>query len=207
MSRIKKFQTIEWAVGAGVSLIIITAWAFGREILDGGLTAYDIFPLFGLLAFGLMWSHYILGSIRRTMGLKQQDSSLYWKISTGLVLFSLIAHPLLLNTALINDGLGLPPASYEAAYGSKAIILILGSAALVVFLAFELHRWFRNKPWWKYIDGAQIFAMAAIFLHALVLGRELTMFWFTTIWWAMGMSLVASIVYNRLYDREIGEEQ
>lgn len=206
MSRIKKFRSIEWAVGAGVSLVVITAWAIGREALSGGLSAYDIFPLFGLLAFGLMWSHYVLGSIRRTMGLKRQDNSQYWKISTGLVLFSLIAHPLILNSALISEGLGLPPASYEAAYGTKAIILLLGSAALVIFLAFELRHWFRDRSWWKYVDGAQVFAMAAIFIHALILGRELTMIWFVIIWWLMGVSLVASIVYNRLYDREIGEE-
>lgn len=205
-SNLKSFQTIEWTVGACVSLIMIVAWTIGRDALASSLSIYDIFPLFGLLAFGLMWSHYILGSIRRLLGLDEKKRSIYWSVSTGLVLFLLIAHPLLLNTALINDGLGLPPASYEAAYGSKAIILLLGSAALVVFLAFELHRWYREKSWWKYVDGAQVFAMAAIFLHALVLGRELTMLWFAIIWWGLGVSLVASIVYNRLYDKENGEK-
>ncbi len=205
-TNLDKFQTTEWALGISISLIMIVAWTVNRNILGGSLSAYDIFPLFGLLAFGLMWSHYVLGSIRRTMGLKRQDNSQYWKISTGLVLFSLIAHPLILNSALISEGLGLPPASYEAAYGTKAIILLLGSAALVIFLAFELRHWFRDRSWWKYVDGAQVFAMAAIFIHALILGRELTMIWFVIIWWLMGVSLVASIVYNRLYDREIGEE-
>lgn len=201
---LKRFQTIEWTIGASISLINIAAWTISRNALAGGLSVYDVFPLFGLLAFGLMWSHYILGSVRRLLDLEEQERSIYWAASTGLVLFLLIAHPLLLNTALINDGLGLPPASYEAAYGSKAINLLIGSAALMVFLAFELRRWFHAKSWWRYIDSAQVFAMAAIFLHALVLGRELTMLWFAIIWWGLGAGLVASIVYNRLYDKEKG---
>lgn len=199
---LKRFQIIEWTVGICVSMVMISAWTISRNALVGNLSVYDVFPVFGLLAFGLMWSHYILGSIRRFMNLAEQKYLIYWRVSTGLVLFLLVAHPVLLNGALISDGLGLPPASYDAAYGSKAIILLLGSAALVVFLAFELRRWFRDKTWWKYIDGAQAFAMAAIFIHALILGRELTMVWFATIWWMLGISLAASIVYNRLYDAE-----
>lgn len=132
----------------------VGAWVQARGLLAGAeLTIYALFPLLGLLAFVLMWTHFVNPALRRLAGVtKGGTPDWYWHVSTGLVLFLLIAHPLLLNIGLVNDGLGLPPDSYRQAYGAKAGYLFMGSLALVVFLVFELHRWFAGARWWRFVD-------------------------------------------------------
>ncbi len=203
-TKVQRLATVEWLTGVIVVLVVLVAWVQGRDALAGNLTIFEIFPVFGLLAFVLMWTHFTLGSVQRLMGIEQKAHSAYWKASSGLVLFLLIAHPVLVNFGLFRDGLGLPPASYQTAYGSEWLFVLLGSAALTVFLAFEFHRWFSDRSWWRYVDGVQVFAMAAIFVHALMLGQELTISWFRVVWWLLGISLIASVVYNRVYDAKKG---
>lgn len=204
VSNTKLFHYIQWIVGCSVVLIAIFAWVLSRDIAEQGIDEFSLFPLFGLLAFLLMWSHYVLGAVRRKMGLDKNNSSgLYWILSSGLVLVLLILHPLLLNYGLVSDGLGLPPASYEITYGARAIFLFLGSICLFVFLAFELRRFWHKKKWWRYIEHAQMVAITGIFIHALVLGRELTIVWFAVFWWICGLSLVGAWVYNYMYDKRL----
>lgn len=174
----------------------LAAWLQVRLDVTSTVTLYSIFPLLGLLAFGLMWTHFVSGATRRLLGVKSRRS-VYWKLSSGLVLVLIIMHPLLLNIGLIRDGLGLPPGSYEAAYGMLAPWLFVGLVALLIFLAFELHRWYRKKSWWKYVEWAQLVAMAAIFVHALMLGLELTLPWYLVVWWGMGLTFVASVSYTK----------
>lgn len=191
---------IEWASVAFVVIAAVIAWWQSR--FSSGATnvsVYDVFPLLGLLAFGLMWTHFVTGASRRLLRLKSRRS-VYWKISSGLVLALIIAHPLLLNIGLVRDGFGLPPGSYNAAYGMLAPWLIVGTISLFVFLSFELHRWYRERSWWKYIEWAQLVAMIAIFFHALTLGRELSLIWYTVIWWGLGLTFVASVVYTKYRD-------
>ena len=184
---IKQFEILEWTIGAVVTLLAVVVWLNGRSILGGGITIYDVFPVFGLIAFGLMWTHYVNGSIRRASGVPKHAKGAYWVVSTGLVLASIILHPLLFNVALFNDGLGLPPQSYVEAYQSLAGFVTLGSIALFVFLSFELRRFFGHKSWWKWVDRAQILAMIAIFIHSVALGSEVMTGWFMSIWWFYGL--------------------
>lgn len=196
------FQSIEWLLGTVVTVVALTAWGTARHIGASTLTIYDVFPVFGLVAFSLMWTHYISGSIRRLMNLEKAKSDLYWSVSSGLVLAAIILHPLLLETGLIRDGLGLPPANYFTAYQSLGWFLVLGCTALLIFLSFETKRWWGEKSWWKWVEFAQIPALIAIFIHSSVLGRELSVPWFRTIWWLYGLTLVGAWIYNYYYDKQ-----
>src|SRR5262249_1332982 len=102
-----------------------------------------------------------------------------------------------------HDGFGLPPGSYEH-YVAPGLgwITLLGTASLLVFLAFELHRWFSKKPWWHFIPEAGDFAMLAIFYHGLRLGSSLThQGWFRMVWWFYGLTLV--IILLRSYYQKL----
>lgn len=205
-SSARTFHVIEWTSVIAVLATALVAWMQSRNIIVRGVDEFSLFPLFGLMAFVLMWSHYVFGAVRRWMGLEKNQAGMYWVVSSALVLALIILHPLLLNYRLISDGLGLPPASYELAYGGKAIFLVLGTVCLLIFLTFELRRWFRGSTWWKYVEYAQIVAMIGIFIHSLELGRELTMPWFMVLWWIYGLLLVGAWVYNYGYDKALESE-
>lgn len=192
---------LEWTLSAVVTLIALVAWGTTRHIGQQPLGIYDVFPLFGLIAFSWMWVAYVSGAARRLLKLGKPHGHLYWSVSSGLILAAIIIHPLLVSSGLAWDGLGLPPGSYFAAYQSLGWFLLLGSAALLIFLSYELRRWWGKASWWKWVESAQKLAMVAIFIHSLVLGRELTVGWFKTIWWLYGLTLMAAWVYNYYYDK------
>lgn len=192
----KTLSWLEWTLGALIVVSSIAAWWLTREPTEG-LTLYDIFPPLGLIAFGLMWSHYVMAALRRFARLPAVQDTMYQSVSMGLVLGLIITHPLLLWVALFKDGFGLPPSSHMMAYGdTSTLALFLGTLALTVFLVFELKRWFGRKKWWSIVEWAQVFAMAAIFYHALDLGQEIRTDWFSLIWWFYGVTLVIAISYS-----------
>ncbi len=193
---------LQWILGVIVVVLAVTVWA-GVRLVDGDeLTVYSIFPLLGLIAFSLMWTHYIHGALRRLAGKDKPDKNAYWYVSSVVVLACILLHPALLSFGLWRDGLGLPPLSYMTAYESMQLAIILGSMSLTIFLAFELHRWFSNKKWWRYVEGAQLVAMLAVFVHALSLGGELNVGWYMAVWWVYGVTLVGAHMYNYTYDKQ-----
>jgi hypothetical protein len=201
MTKRKLATILQWTVGAVIFCMFVYVWATTRLSKGfSGVTLYDIFALYGLLAFGLMWTHYINGTTRRLLGLVSRSTS-YDMITKIAVLIFLLSHVGLLSLGLWRDGFGLPPLSYLSAYSYAAVAIVLGSISLIIFLVYELHRWYSKKTWWRYVDVLQLGAMSAIFYHALVLGREVSTEWFNAVWWALGVTFVLSAVYNYRYDR------
>lgn len=203
MSKENILKTCSWGLSALVSLLAVAAWSDQR--LNGArLSLYDWFPLFGLLAFSLMWTHYIAGSIRRHLGVNKKVNKQYLKITSILVLALILMHPLMLNIQLIRDGFGTPPSSYEAVYPeSLRGVISLGMIGLLIFLAFEAKRWLSGKSWWRFLDYAQVLAMVIIFYHGLTLGAELAGGWFRFVWYIYGLSLLLSVGYNYWHDKQL----
>jgi hypothetical protein len=199
----RRFQYLLWLLGILTLTAAVTVWAQVR--LSGGeLSLYDIFPLFGLTAFGLMWSHYIGGALRRYFKLPPEVSASYVKITGWFVLILIVLHPALFFVQLWLDGLGLPPSSYLEVYTTAVtrISLLLGTVSLLAFLAFELHRIFKKAKWWPVIEYINMAAMLAIFYHGFILGGELNVVWFRIIWVFYLITFMAAIVYNQIQRRE-----
>ena len=179
------------------------AWLQG---LRGEIGIYKLFPLLGILAWLLMWTHYVGGSLKRYLGLANDRSVMqhYAAVTGYIVLCLILLHPGLLYIGLFRDGLGLPPYSAFEAYQTigMRVGVVLGSVGLMVVLLFELGRWFRHKGWWRYIEWANIAAMGIIFMHGLLIGGGITG-WFRIVWIALGVILVATIAYNWYYDKYI----
>ena len=186
----------------------IVAWAGS---LNGDLGRYDVFPLFGLLAWGLMWSHYVTGSLRRYLGFDKEEPVLraYFGVTGALVLGMIVLHPAIFYFGLFQDGFGLPPVSSFQVYGSLAarMALLFGSLSLTVFLLFELGRWFRKRSWWRFAEYASMAAMLFIAVHALLLGGELMSGWFQLMWFGFGTVLVLAFGYNNWYDKQHMQEE
>lgn len=195
----RHIRSIEWGLGAIAVVLPSIAWLSEAEF--GELTLYDIFPPLGLLAFGLMWTHFVIGALRRYAGIQADKHRPYMTISMGLVFALILLHPGLLWLALYLDGLGLPPESYMQAYSTQLGFVALGTLGLVIFLAYELKRFFGNKSWWKYVSMLQIVGMAAIFIHAIGLGNELRLDWYFAVWVILGVTLMVSFIYSTVMNQ------
>lgn len=186
-----------WILGGIVSLIAFMNWGQGIDWQFSTITAYSLFPLFGLLAFSLMWTHYIVGALRRKMAVDKSVVKDYFAITGWVVLLLICLHPGLLWFQLWRDGFGFPPSSYLNNYVAPTLkwAAMLGTASLLMFLAFEFKRWFSKKKWWVVIEYANVAAMFAILVHGLKLGTNLQTGPLRGVWIFYGVTLVISLVY------------
>lgn len=188
---------IAWSLAASVCLLAFIVWGQSYNWKFDALDAYQAFPLLGLLAFSLMWSHYISGALRTYFKLPSISLKNYFESTSLVVLALILMHPGLLILQRFLDGYGLPPGSY-ASYVAPGLgwVTLLGTASLMAFLLFELRRFFGTRSWWKYVLYLNDIAMVAIFYHGLQLGSQLQIGWYRTVWYIYGIALVAAILYS-----------
>lgn len=156
------------------------------------LSIYQIFPVFGLVAFSLMWAHYIVGAVRTYYGVPKEKLTVYMQTTFAVVLAALLMHPGLLTWQLWRDHVGLP-INYVAP--DKRLYVILGEVAWITFLTFELHRFYKERSWWHWVERASDGAMLLILIHAYRLGPSLLPGWFRMVWIFYGLTLVGAIGY------------
>jgi hypothetical protein len=183
-----------------VSLAIIV-WAKSQPWGLLALSPYEVFPVLGLIAFSLMWGHFFMGSIRALFNIDASSLKRYYTVTSWVVLLAILFHPGLLIYQLWRDGFGLPPGSYLNHYVAESMgwAAMLGFISLMAFLAFELHRFFKEKSWWHWVERASDVAMIAIFVHGLMLGRHTQEGWFRYVWIFYGITLVLAIAYGFYY--------
>ncbi len=189
-------QYVAWGMALGAVTLAVIAWGQGFGWQFSGLSTYQIFPIFGLLAFSLMWSHYMAAALRMYFKLDRAVLKTYFEVTSLAVLAAIITHPGLLAWQLWRDGSGLPPGSelhYVAA--DKSIWIVFAMVSLFIFLAYEFRRQFGQKPWWKFVQYASDIAIFLILLHALNLGTQLQSGWFRAVWYFYGVTLLGAIVY------------
>jgi hypothetical protein len=190
-------QICAWTLSLVVAVLAVMAWGSSYN-WHVSWNAYIIFPLLGLLAYSLMWAHYVCGAVRQLMGLPFATLKTYYQWTGYTVLALICLHPGLLIYQRFRDGYGLPPLSYER-YVARGLgwITLLGTASLLIFLAFEFRRVYGRRTWWHYVTEAGDVAMLAIFYHGLKLGSQLQMSsWFRTVWWFYGLTLIAVLIYS-----------
>ncbi len=191
-----------WALSVVVCLLAVIAWGQVYEGFElATFTDFRLFPLFGLLAFSLMWAHYVVGAIRRAAGVEKEPLKHYFKVTGWAALIFILLHPSLLIAGLWLAGLGFPPGSYLEYVGiSLQWAATFGTLAFLTFLAFETKRWFEQKNWWPIIEYAQIIAMFAIVAHALALGANLQQGWYRTLWLWYALVLAVCIGYIQIVE-------
>jgi hypothetical protein len=192
----KRLNTGAWLLSAAVSALAIYVWGESLRWNFQNLSLYTIFPVLGLLAFSIMWSHYIASVVRQHFKIDRSVTSTYFEVTSYIVLALILLHPGLLIWQLYHDNLGLPPASFERVYGWATL---LGMGALFVFLAYEFRRKFEGRLWWRYVQYLSDIAMLVIFYHGLKLGTQLHVKWFRPVWYFYGLSLTGSLMYIYWY--------
>lgn len=190
-----------WAAGLSTLVLTLAVVAWGQTSAWNftSVSVYRIFPLFGLWAFSLLWAQYIILAVLQWRTVPSTVLRPYFRVSGYGVLVCLLLHPSLLIGQLWKDGFGLPPGSYRhfVAAGSEWLVT-LGVLGLFIFLSYELHRWFAECPWWKYVFYASSAGMFLVFFHGLQLGGELMHGWYRVVWWLYGVTLLAALAYIHL---------
>lgn len=185
-----------WLIGLAVSIAAFAVWIPG--LADTGLTLYSWFPLFGLLAWSLMWTHYINGIMVLRYGFSR--SVTYKRVSQIIVFFCLWLHPGLLILQRWVDTGNLPPQSLSGYLGqSKLILIVAAFAAWLAFLSYDVLVRYKNRPFWQrnwwWVSLAQAGAMGVIYIHAISFGRHIQVAWFKLYWAVLGLILLPIMVY------------
>ena len=189
----KRLSILAWGVSGSVAAMALIAWGQGLRWYFSNLSTYRLFPIFGLLAFSLMWSMYMVGFIRRRYAISAEKLKLYYKTLPLLIFLFIMLHPGLLIWQLWRDGFGLPPQSYLQHYVAPSLrwAVFISSTAWLVFIAYEFRYRYHNRSWWKYFEYAADLALVGIFFHALALGTQLRHGWFRYVWFFYGAVLIA----------------
>ncbi len=197
---------LAWGLSFLVTVIAIVAWGQRVNWQIIGISNYQLFPVFGLLAFSLMWVHYIVAGIKAIFNITDVEiSKLYFEITAGVVLGAILIHPSLFVFQLWRDGFGIPPASYKAYVAPSLIwVVYLGAVSWLAFMTFELRRWHRHKKWWKYVLYANDIAIWGIYVHGLKLGADVAASWLHQVWIIYGI-LLALVFVAKYYRQIFGE--
>ncbi len=197
-------QTFAWSLAVIVLTLALIDWGQYFQWKVFPINNYVLFPLFGLLAFSLMWSHYVSAEVRKLAGLEPAVLKRYFEATSLLVVALICLHPGLLIYQRFRDGFGLPPHSYET-YVAPGLgwVTLLGTVCLGIFLAYELRRKYGQRPWWHYMQALTDIAMLAIFYHALRLGQQVTG-WYRVLWWFYGLTLAAILIHT--YSQKLAEK-
>jgi hypothetical protein len=192
----RKVVAAAWSISAITSLVAIYAWGntYGWHL---SFNPYQVFPLMGLLAFSLMWSHYMAGFIRSYTGIKRPILKSYFSNTSTVVLALLLLHPAIVIFQRYRDGYGFPPHSYES-YVAPGLgwVTLLGTISWFIFIAFEFRHKYGHYSWWKYVPMAGDVAMLAIVYHGLRIGDQLQTGWFRGVWVGYGIALSFVLIYN-----------
>lgn len=186
-----------WLLTAVVLGLAFIAWAQGFSWQFTHLNTYELFPLFGLVAFSTMWAQYIVGAVGQLLRTDGTSLRTYYSVTRWIVLIAILLHPGLLSWQLWRDGLGLPPDSELTYVGPMLhVAVVIGMTCLFIFLAFEFRRIFGPRPWWQYMNVLVDVAVVAIFYHALRLGTQTQAGWFQKLWWFYGVTLILTLGYS-----------
>lgn len=190
-------RIIAWGLAATVSVLAVIAWGQYYQWHLWPLSPYQFFPVLGLLAFSILWTHYMAVTLRSYWNLDRAVLASYFRYTGYAVLVLICLHPGILIYSRFRDGFGLPPGSYER-YVAPGLgwVTLLGTVSWLVFLAFEFRRVLGKKRWWPYVANASDFAMLAIMYHGLRLGHQLQTGWFRGVWLFYFVTLVAVLIYK-----------
>lgn len=186
-----------------IELVLISAVVYAFFSSRGGLSFFSgidintfslrLAPLFGLLAFLLVWTQIIIGPHIR-IWLKVFPRILRYHRFEGIFAFIFAClHPLLMLVAVgISNYL-----SFSFVSKDLVIYAILGEVQFVLLIVTVLTALLRNRPWlirrWRIIHYLNYVIFVSAFIHSIHLGSDLQGGFLRTLWIFFGITGICSI--------------
>jgi hypothetical protein len=182
-----------------VFVVIYPLWQRARYLnwSLGSSLVFNLFPLFGLAAFTLLWLHIVGASIEPWLR-KYIDFEKFVENTSNLILFLMLMHPLLLLVGMnfsIKDILG----AYESFY------ILLGATGLALLLSYDIGRMLKRRDFftrhWDEILFISTVGFVLIFFHSLAIGSDFHSETLRTIWIFYGTTAILSTIYLYIIKR------
>lgn len=162
-----------------------THWALNATLLP------KLFPLFGLLAFTILWLH-VVGKALESWLRKYVDFDYFVHNTSTLVLICVISHPLLL---LINFSF-----SFSQIFSHYDLIYIwLAIIGWFLLITYDIGRALKRSHFfirhWNQVLFISTVGFLLIFFHSLGLGSDLQSGPLRTIWLGYGVSGILATIY------------
>lgn len=195
----KTDQKITVIVLAALAVLApIMAWAnsFSWQFQSVGL--YELFPVFGLLAFSVFWTQLILLFAEPYLNFSVQP---YIKWSGLAFILFVFLHPALLALGQLLNGVGVPPQSfYKYVPASFALFINIAIISWLIFMVTEVSfrlsnlRLFKSQKTKTAIEYFNYVAFYLIFWHSITLGQHLQLGWLKTVWWFFAVTATPVII-------------
>lgn len=188
---------------AGTTLaVILPIFVHIRNVSWGDSSLLgNLFPIFGLLAFTLLWLHAMCGVFWEWLctrfSLKTMEAFVRW---TALVIFfSIILHPLSLLVLIKFDIPGL--------FSHSPLPMYLGLFGLILLLTYDIGKLFKKyefftRNWTKILIISNI-GFILIFFHSLQVGSDLQTGFMRGLWIFYGITAIIAIVYTYAFKKFI----
>lgn len=151
----------------------------------------NLFPIFGLLAFTLLWLHSISGVYEEWLRERFHfDALIHW--TSLVILVSMLLHPLLL--LIVVDF------QFLAIFEGHVLEIALGLMGLVLLLTYDvgkaLYKYnFFSKNWHKILVVSTI-GFLLTFFHSIMIGSDLQSGFMRYLWVFYGVTAIASTIYT-----------
>lgn len=198
---IKLMRIVIPILWAGILIIPPLVFIQNRSV-EALSTASTAFPIFGLIAFTLVWSQLMIGSFMRLLT-RIYPRILAWHIAQGLTALGFaLLHPFLLILSLRHD-LGIY-FGYQFVPSGFAPYVYLGQAALLLLViavaAALLRRWPPIQRYWHWIHLLNYGVFFLVWFHSWNLGGDIqTTPLLRGLWQFFFVTVIAGLVYRRLY--------
>jgi len=177
----------------------IWVWYDNAYLVWGKVALFEVFRVFGLVAFSVMWLHIVGGAYKKKLS-RLINWQRFVNVSSMIVLISLILHPGLMLVALISSGEG-SPFDYV---GSGSTFLIW--SAIIAWIVFVAYDWLKDKKGndlilrnWNRVKLISTLGFFLVLYHSLGVGSDLQAGALQKLWWFYGISAAVAMIYNYVY--------
>ncbi|OGY89100.1 MAG: hypothetical protein A3B30_01220 [Candidatus Komeilibacteria bacterium RIFCSPLOWO2_01_FULL_52_15] len=177
----------------GYAAVLYPLWVrFNSLTWAPGSFLQNIFPMFGLAAFSILWLHSLSGVFEPWLR-KHINFDRFVEQTAAVVLICIVAHPLL---ALISFDFNI--GNLFAAYGVKYILIgVIGWILLITYdVGKILKRYDFFKKNWEMILTISTIGFLMIFFHALAIGSDLTSGPLRIVWIFYGVTAALATIYR-----------
>lgn len=198
---------------AGLIVIPTVMWftSSNYEALQTGDVALRqalllIFPLFGLIAFTMLWAQLMIGAFMPLWNkLYSSPKVLRFHIVHGVVVWLvLLLHPgLLYASKILGDGFTLQALRIDYVARQNVPYVLLGMAAFIllcttILIALLRKRSFVQK-YWKKVHYLNYVVFVMVFVHSFRLGSHVEPTILRYVWFVYGSVFVLALLYKRFY--------